>query len=92
MSIRWGYRCIQDGATSEAWFSHGEHLLRLCASCWPLIKELRARDTHGYLEIHRLISTHEEVWSFLAEHSAHDVELLNEYGDAKPLEEQEHKA
>jgi hypothetical protein len=89
MSTYWGYRCKADGATSDTWFNHGEHILRSCARCFPLIKQLWALDETGYLEVG--IMAHEadelEVWAFLRDHLDHGIELYNEYGRTAPLEE-----
>lgn len=88
MSTYYGYRCKQDGAVTDQWFNHGEHILRDCVKVWPEVKKIR--DTKSwYLEVH--IMGHGEMgdlWSFLEEHYKHGIELLDEYGRSKPIEEE----
>lgn len=87
MSKYWGYRCTKDGAMSDTWFNRGEHILRNCVQCWPLIKEIRRKNSSGYIEVHILGHGHcdSEVWDFLEEHYEHGLELLNEYGGTEPM-------
>lgn len=90
MSRYWGYRCKQDGATSDAWFNHGERILRSCVTCWPLIRQIGEQDTSQYIEVHIMghLGEEGEVWSFLSEHYGHGLELCDEYGNVEPLEQQ----
>lgn len=87
MSKYWGYRCKQDGTTTDQYFNHGERVLSSLAHCWPLILDIEKRDTSGYLEMHILGHQYaeEELYTFLREHLEHGIELCNEYGEGEPL-------
>ncbi len=89
MSTYWGYRCTKDGATSDEWFNHGEHILRSLAKSWPLIKQLKEQDKTGYIDVSVMAHDYHahEIWEFLYEHHEHGIELHNEYGNTEPLQE-----
>lgn len=87
MSTYWGYQCKRDGATSEQWFNHGEHILRDCVKVWPYVKKIREESTSGSIEIH--IMGYQELnvlWNFLEEHFEHGIELYSEYGEFGEIE------
>ncbi len=90
MSCDWGYRCKQDGAETETWFNHGEAILRSIVKCYPLIKQLQEEDKSRFIEVHILGHAwiEADLWDFLQEHLEHGIELLNEYGESAPLEEE----
>lgn len=97
MSTDYGYRCKQDGAESNQWFNHGEHVLRTIAKCWPAInqflKQAEIHDDYGYLEVHLTNQRFpmDEIWQFLREHYEHGIEIYNENRRSFPIEEDKHE-
>ena len=91
MSTYWGYRCTKDGAVSAQWFNRGEHILRSCVRCYPLIRQIWVMDDTGYIEVGIMAHAHAEIelFAFLRDHYEHGLELYNEYGRSEPLVESE---
>lgn len=98
MSTYYGYRCKQDGAESDQWFNHGEHVLRIAAKCWPAVKQVLEQselcDEYSYIQV-KLGASHQaesdEIWSWLKEHYEHGIEIYNENRRSFPIEEGKHE-
>lgn len=89
MSREWGLHCKTCDSCSVNDFNHGERLLRSVVKGYPHIKALRDAIEGGYLDVSIMgySSISDELFTWLAEHHAHELELRDEYGDCESLEE-----
>jgi hypothetical protein len=84
---------VEDRITADSpyWDNHGDDRLRALAQCAPELKALLDKveqsDCSGWLELHWLgcyDSPDPMMW--LMAHYGHDIELMDEYGRASPIE------
>lgn len=85
MSIYWGLHCKTCNICSDATLNHGEHILRGIVKAAPYIHAALEADDSGYLEI-SVMGYGQGLISFLNNHTDHELELYNEYGEFKPVD------
>lgn len=89
MGTEWGLRCKQCDSDTGAELNRGQMVLSDLARMSPLIKQIRQMDSTGYVEMSLLGGWYGNkvfIFDWLTEHAGHEMELLNEYGDIRPLE------